>query len=78
MNRLQKNETNRRIGAGMGLGLGIAIMYAINQPGLVPAFILGAGGCLLGGVIGERIGVGPSASVGGPMTVKKRSGEEEQ
>ena len=54
--RSNKNERNRRIGALVGLVLGIGIMYAIGRVGLVPAFILGAGGCLAGGMIGERIG----------------------
>lgn len=56
MSRENKNERNRRIGAIIGLVLGISVMYAIGQVGLVPAFILGAGGCLAGGMIGERIG----------------------
>lgn len=77
MRRQNKNERNRRIGALSGLILGIAIMYAIGMPGLVPAFILGAGGCVAGAMIGERIGP-PRLEVTLPSTVDDDSGENDE
>lgn len=48
-------ETYRMIGAITGLVIGIGLMYLFGLRGLVPAAILGAGGCVIGGVTGERI-----------------------
>ncbi|MEM9826667.1 MAG: hypothetical protein AAF958_08760 [Planctomycetota bacterium] len=48
-------ETTRRVGAITGLVLGIAVMYAIGKVGLIPAFFLGAGGCVAGAMVAERV-----------------------
>jgi uncharacterized membrane protein YeaQ/YmgE (transglycosylase-associated protein family) len=47
-------ENVRRIGAITGLVIGLAIMYAMDRVGLVPAFFLGAGGCVAGSMIARR------------------------
>lgn len=55
-------ESTRRLGAITGLSLGIGLMYAIGRVGLVPAFILGAGGCVAGSMIAERIAAARNGS----------------
>lgn len=49
-------ETYRRIGAIAGLTIGLIITISIGYGGqLIPGAILGAGGCVLGAVIAERM-----------------------
>ena len=49
-------ETYRTIGALMGLTAGLVGCVAIGYGGqLVPGAILGAGGCVLGAMIAERL-----------------------
>jgi outer membrane lipoprotein SlyB len=48
-------ETFRSIGAISGLALGIILMFSLGMNGLVAAAIFGAGGTVIGGMIGERI-----------------------
>ena len=49
-------ETYRRIGAIAGLTIGLLVTIAIGFGGqLIPGAILGAGGCVLGAVIAERM-----------------------
>ena len=45
----------RTIGAITGLVIGIGLMLLIGMAGLVPAALFGAGGAVLGGIIGERV-----------------------
>jgi outer membrane lipoprotein SlyB len=53
---LMTRETYRRIGAIAGLTIGLLITIAIGYGGqLIPGAILGAGGCVLGAVIAERM-----------------------
>lgn len=49
-----KRDTKRSIGAIIGLTLGLTLMRFLGLDGLVYAFIFGAGGTVVGGMIGER------------------------
>jgi len=53
-----KTETSRSIGAIIGLTLGVAIMWASGLHGLIPGFIFGAGGAVVGGMTGEKLNPG--------------------
>ena len=48
-------ETFRTVGAITGLVVGLLIMNLAGLGGLVYAAIFGAGGCVMGGISGERI-----------------------
>jgi hypothetical protein len=50
-----RTDTKRSIGAILGLSIGVSVMWMMGLGGLVYAFIFGAGGCVMGGMIGERI-----------------------
>lgn len=54
------SESNyRRIGALLGLGVGFALTFALGFAGqLVPGALLGAGGCVAGAMIAERLHAG--------------------
>ena len=45
----------RSIGALIGLALGILIMTALGQSGVLAGAFFGAGGALIGGILGEQI-----------------------
>ncbi|MEM9643740.1 MAG: hypothetical protein AAF989_02005 [Planctomycetota bacterium] len=47
-------DNYRTIGAITGLVIGIALMLLLGQGGLIASAIFGAGGCVLGGVTGEK------------------------
>ena len=48
-------ERYRSLGAIAGLAIGIVLMNLVGQSGVLPGAIFGAGGALLGGIIGERV-----------------------
>ena len=48
-------DAGRSIGAVIGLSVGILMMRAVGHGGIVHAFLYGAGGTVLGGMIGERL-----------------------
>ena len=48
-------ERYRSIGALVGLGLGIGLMIALGFGGIVPAAVFGAGGCVAGAIVAEKI-----------------------
>ena len=48
-------ENYRSIGAIMGLVVGILLMLGLRQGGVIPGAIFGAGGALIGGILGERV-----------------------
>ena len=49
-------ETYRTIGALGGLGVGVILTIALGYGGqMVPSALLGAGGCVAGAMIAERI-----------------------
>jgi hypothetical protein len=48
-------DAGRSIGALIGLAVGILTMQAFGHGGIVHAFLYGAGGTVLGGMIGERL-----------------------
>lgn len=50
-----RRTTYRQIGAIVGLAGGLAVMYAIGNVGLIPAFVLGGGGCVATAIIAERL-----------------------
>ncbi|MEO1525676.1 MAG: hypothetical protein AAFX06_09575 [Planctomycetota bacterium] len=45
----------RSVGAITGLVVGLALMRVVGQGGLVATFCFGAGGAVVGGMLGERI-----------------------
>ncbi len=51
-------EAARSLGALAGLASGAALMWALGYGGVIPLFLFGAGGTLLGGIIGERLAGG--------------------
>ena len=48
-------ESFRRAGAIAGLVVGIVSMRVAGHAGLLAAFLFGAGGTVIGGMLGERI-----------------------
>lgn len=53
---IMTRETYRTIGALIGLTIGLVGTVAIGYGGqLIPGAIMGAGGCVLGAVIAERM-----------------------
>lgn len=52
------HETGRSLGALAGLASGTTLMWALGYGGVIPLFLFGAGGTLLGGIIGERLAGG--------------------
>lgn len=48
-------DNYRTIGAVLGLVIGTGLMMAAGLQGLVAGAIFGAGGCVLGGISGEKI-----------------------
>ena len=44
----------RQIGAVAGLLSGWLAMFAVGYQGLLPAAIFGIGGCVFGGILGEK------------------------
>ncbi len=48
-------DNYRTIGALIGLAVGVGLMYLLGQSGLVAGAVFGAGGCVLGGITGEKI-----------------------
>ena len=48
-------DNYRTIGALAGLAMGVTVMYLLGQSGLVAGAIFGAGGCVLGGITGEKV-----------------------
>jgi hypothetical protein len=48
-------DNYRTIGAIVGLVLGIGTMYLLSMSGIVPGALFGAGGCVLGGIVGEQM-----------------------
>lgn len=48
-------ETFRMVGALLGLAVGLITMTLLGMGGIVPAAIFGAGGCVVGGIGGERM-----------------------
>ncbi len=51
-------EAGRSIGALAGLAIGAAMMWALGYGGVIPLFLFGAGGTMVGGMIGERMAGG--------------------
>jgi hypothetical protein len=47
-------EAGRSIGALAGLAIGATLMWALGYGGVIPLFLFGAGGTIVGGIIGER------------------------
>lgn len=59
--QLRRGELWQRVGAIAGLLVGFAVMYAVAYAGwwnigLVPAFVFGVPGCLIGSTLGRRYG----------------------
>ena len=48
-------QVYRSLFAILGLVLGMLLMVGLGFGGMVPGAIFGAGGAVLGGIIGERI-----------------------
>jgi len=48
-------ESHRSIGAILGLLIGLGLMVTLNYGGLVPGFLFGAIGAVVGGITGEQI-----------------------
>ena len=48
-------ETFRSIGAITGLVVGFTVMKLIGQGGVLAGLVFGAGGALIGGIVGEQI-----------------------
>ena len=48
-------DNYRTICSIAGLSIGIIIMVVSGMSGLIPGFIFGAGGAVLGGIVGEKI-----------------------
>ena len=48
-------EAGRSIGALAGLAMGVAMMWAFGYGGVIPLFLFGAGGAIVGGIAGERM-----------------------
>lgn len=48
-------ENYRTVGAILGLAVGILLMVAVGLNGLIAGAIFGAGGCVLGGISGEKL-----------------------
>ena len=51
-------QVYRSLFAIMGLVLGMLLMVGLGFGGMVPGAFFGAGGAVLGGIIGERIARG--------------------
>tara|TARA_R110002049_G_scaffold2750_8_gene22295 strand:+ start:254417 stop:254587 length:171 start_codon:yes stop_codon:yes gene_type:complete len=45
----------RSIGAIAGLVIGLALMFALDFGGMIPGFLFGAGGAVIGGISGEKV-----------------------
>ncbi len=45
----------RTIGALLGLAVGVVCMIWLGYRGVVPSAMFGAGGCVLGGTLGESM-----------------------
>jgi hypothetical protein len=48
-------QTYRTIGSLLGLAIGIALMYLLGLRGIVPSALFGAGGCVAGAIIAEKL-----------------------
>jgi len=48
-------ETYRSIGAIVGVIIGVVSMALLGFSGLIAGFCFGAGGAVLGGILGERV-----------------------
>ncbi|TWU42140.1 hypothetical protein [Novipirellula artificiosorum] len=48
-------DNYRSIGAILGITIGILAMFSLRLDGLLAGFVFGAGGAVLGGMLGERI-----------------------
>jgi len=48
-------DSFRTIGALLGLALGVGLMILLGQSGMLAGALFGAGGCVLGGISGEKL-----------------------
>ena len=48
-------ERYRSIGAIAGLVIGLGVMFAIGRGGMISGFLFGAGGAVVGGIVGEKV-----------------------
>ncbi len=60
------NETKRQrdryrsVGAIVGLLAGLSLMWTLGLGGVLYGFLFGAGGTVIGGMMGERLASGPT------------------
>ena len=52
---MMTQDRYRSIGAIAGLAIGLGIMIAIGRGGMIAGFLFGAGGAVVGGIIGEKM-----------------------
>lgn len=48
-------DAYRSIGAIAGLAIGLGLMFAFGFGGMIPGFLFGAGGAVVGGISGEKV-----------------------
>jgi hypothetical protein len=53
-------DRKRSLGAIVGLVAGLSLMWALGLGGVLYGFLFGAGGTVIGGMMGERLASGPT------------------
>ncbi|HBJ38436.1 MAG TPA: hypothetical protein DDZ51_27525 [Planctomycetaceae bacterium] len=53
-------DRKRSLGAIVGLAAGLSLMWALGLGGVLYGFLFGAGGTVIGGMLGERLASGPT------------------